>query len=1008
MVDRRYRPDCPFTQLAGPENEMANPSANQYDLATPRNMKRRLSIFSHGALLAVMLGGALQAAAEARSDLDRRFRERVQPFVETYCTGCHGADKPKGDLDLSLYSSLESVVGNFPQWNVVLDQLEARDMPPEKAKRHPSDALRVEVIDWIQSLRRFEASRNAGDPGLVLARRLNNAEFDYTIRDLTGVDLRPAREFPVDPANEAGFDNSGESLTMSPALVNKYLEAAHWIADHLVLKPEGFTFAPHPAVTDTDRDKYSVKRIIQFYQRQPTNYAEYFFAAWRLKNSPAGTSVEAMAREQSVSPKYLATVWSTLTGRHEEIGPIATLQTMWRELPASATDARQGCERMGDFVARLRKTLRPEVKNMKVRGVHDGSQSLVLWKDRQYATNRMNYPGGALDLDPEAFTTLSIPADAAGRARFEDSFHRFCALFPDAFFVGERARPYLDPEKEKKLEAGRLLSAGFHSQVGYFRDDEPLYKLVLDDAARRELDTLWQELDFVTFAPGRQHRDFLWFERTDSRFMRDPEFDFARPEDKDSISSEMIQRLSEVYLAKVRRATTDQVAIAVISNHFQNVSLNIRRVERERLAAEPSHLEALAAFAERAYRRPLAPPEREELLAFYRDSRKEGLSHEEAIRDSIASVLMAPHFMYRLDLAAPGPGTRPLSDYELASRLSYFLWSSMPDQELLEHAAAGKLRQTEVLLAQARRMLQDDRATALAREFAGHWLDFRRFEEHNSVDRERFPIFDNELRRAMFEEPLRFFGDLARRDGSILDFLYANHTFVNAPLARHYGITGLNLASNQWLRVDDASQFQRGGLLPMSVFLTRNAPGLRTSPVKRGYWVARRLLGEHIPAPPPNVGELPADESKLGGLTLRETLERHRADPSCSSCHEKFDSFGLAFEGYGAVGELRAKDYGGLPVDTRATFPRGGEGAGLEGLVSYLREHREPEFVENFCRKFLAYALGRGLILSDDSLLAEMRAKLASNGYRFTGLVESIVTSPQFLAKRGQDGLTMK
>jgi hypothetical protein len=189
----------------------------------------------------------------------------------------------------------------------------------------------------------------------------------------------------------------------------------------------------------------------------------------------------------------------------------------------------------------------------------------------------------------------------------------------------------------------------------------------------------------------------------------------------------------------------------------------------------------------------------------------------------------------------------------------------------------------------------------------------------------------------------------------------------------------------------------------MSVFLTKNAPGLRTSPVKRGYWVVRRLLGETIPPPPPTVPELPQDEAKTGELTLRQLLAAHRDNKSCAGCHERFDSIGLAFEGYGPIGERRAKDLGGRPVDDRAAFPGGGEGEGLAGLRTYLREHREADFVDNLCRKLLAYALGRGLLLSDEPLIEQMRAKLAADGYRSGSLVESIVISSQFLNQRGRD-----
>src|SRR5262249_25753495 len=169
----------------------------------------------------------------------------------------------------------------------------------------------------------------------------------------------------------------------------------------------------------------------------------------------------------------------------------------------------------------------------------------------------------------------------------------------------------------------------------------------------------------------------------------------------------------------------------------------------------------------------------------------------------------------------------------------------------------------------------------------------------------------------------------------------------------------------------------------MAVFLTKNAPGLRTSPVKRGYWVVRRLLGEEIPAPPAQVPELPGDEAKLGNLTLREALARHRTDASCAGCHERFDGIGLAFEGYGPVGEVRTLDFGGRPVDPHTTFPRGRAGTGVDGLRAYLREHRQDEFVENLCRKLLAYALGRSLLPSDDDTIAEMRGRLAADGFRF-------------------------
>ena len=617
---------------------------------------------------------------------------------------------------------------------------------------------------------------------------------------------------------------------------------------------------------------------------------------------------------------------------------------------------------------------------------------------------------------------LVVPEDPADRARHEAAVARFSDVFPDAFYITERARVYLDATSEQE-NAGRLLSAGLHSMTGYFRDDQPLYDLILDESGRRELDRLWEEFDMVSSVPQRMHSSFVWFERTDSSFMRDPEFDPYRPEDKSVTDPDRVRSLAALYLAKARKNNAGDTVQQAIQEHFDIVASNIARVNQVRAAAEPAHRRALTAFAERAYRRPLTPDERDGLQEFYRVSKENnGKDHEEAMRDCIARVLLSPHFSFRMDLVEAGgkpssalppvsppatgsrrPPAEPLSDNALASRLSYFLWASMPDEPLRAAANAGGLRDPDVRRAQVQRMLQDPRIRDFATEFAGNWLDFRRFEEHNSVDRERFPSFNNALRSAMFEEPIRLFMDVAQNDRSVLDFLYARDTFVNAPLARHYGMPDgtAGASDEEWIHVTDARTFGRGGLVPMGVFLTVNSPGLRTSPVKRGYWVVRRLLGERIPPPPATVPELPGDEKSLGNLTLRETLAKHREHENCAGCHARFDSFGLVFEGYGPIGERRDVDLGGRPVDTLGEFPDGSQGTGLEGLLTHVRAHREDDFLDNLCRKLLAYGLGRTLILSDEPLLREMRSRLAAEHHRFGSLIETIVTSPQFLNKRG-------
>ncbi len=423
----------------------------------------------------------------------------MQPFLQRYCFSCHGPKKQKASLDLSRDLTVTAIAHHEKQWGLVLERLQAQEMPPEEATRLPESNERAAVIAWIKDLREREARLHAGDPGIVLARRLSNAEFDYTIRDLTGVDIRPTREFPVDPANESGFDNSGESLAMSPALLKKYLAAARLVADHVVNKPEGFVFAPHPVVTDTDRDKYCVKRIIDFYDRHKVDYADYFFTAWKYRHRDRlggpGVNMDQLAREAGLSAKYLAMIWSILTDAESEVGPLAAVRTMWRELPepspTSANDARSGCERMRDLVVRLRRQLKPSVGKLRVKGISEGSQPLVLWRNRQLANRHRSYDGEVfVDLrklaeqlqntDEGLAKWLAVKeTDAESERRLRRALERFCAVFPDAFVVSDRG-PYFDPKQAGK---GRLLTAGFHLMQGYFRDDEPLCELILDDRA---------------------------------------------------------------------------------------------------------------------------------------------------------------------------------------------------------------------------------------------------------------------------------------------------------------------------------------------------------------------------------------------------------------------------------------------------------------------------------------------------------------------------------------------
>lgn len=1016
----------------------------------PRGIVRAALIAVAGTGCISMVPAAMAASSDAA--LQEQFTQTVRPFVTQYCVGCHSGKAAAAGFNLKEYSSMQLVIADFPRWNIVSKKLTAKEMPPKVAPQ-PAMDRRQRVIDWIQAVRTYQARRNAGDPGPVLPRRLSNAEYNYTIRDLTGVDLRPAREFPVDPTNPAGFDNSGESLATSPALLKKYLQAAHEVADHMVLTPDGITFAPYPMLVETDRDKYSIQRIVAFYNRQPTDFADYFEAAWRYEHRAAlgepRVTLASIAAESKVSAKYLPMVWGILeeppSVERREVGPIAKLQAMWRALPDPNEKQpdllRAKCVEMRDFVLRVRRDTAMQFAAPVVKGLSPWSQPLINYKFQEFNTHRRDFDHTALRVAsdpppvvPEIPKYPGLGKEAAVRAAavmlknraadpdlvvpdgqrelYEASFARFSSVFPDAFYIQERGRFFPDDTKDK----GRLLSAGYHNVMGYWRDDLPLRQLILDDEGNQELNRLWNEFDFISDYTRRTWIQY-YFNQSGEVSGHGRESGSQRPSDEAVTAPQVVFGLRDEYLEKAKaNPDNDPAAVEAIQYHFQWENDTMRAMERERAAAEPRHLDALLKFAERAYRRPLSKEERDSILAFYHELREKwGLTHEEAMRNSIAGILMSPDFSLRLDLVdASGDQAvakvpvrrvsmrsslpvrvRPLSGYALASRLSYFLWSSMPDQELLAHAAAGDLQKPQVLLAQARRMLKDERVMGLATEFGGNWLDFRHFEQNNSVDRQRFPTFNDALREAMFQEPIRMIADMVQNNRSVLDLLYGDYTFVNPVLAKHYGMPEVPGDDNNWVRVDNASKYKRGGILPMAVFLTENSPGLRTSPVKRGHWLVRSVLGEVIPPPPPVVPELPSDESK-SDLPVRAMLAKHRQNPVCAGCHSRFDEFGLVFEGYGPVGEARTKDLGGRPIDDSAGFPGGSKGAGYEGVLTFIREHRQNEYVDHLIRELLAYALSRSLMLSDEPTVERMRAQLTASGYRFDSLVAVIVASPQF------------
>ncbi len=419
------------------------------------------------------------------------------------------------------------------------------------------------------------------------------------------------------------------------------------------------------------------------------------------------------------------------------------------------------------------------------------------------------------------------------------------------------------------------------------------------------------------------------------------------------------------------------------------------------LADETARAQAvIGSFASRAYRRPASAGQVAALVKVYRSQRDAGAAFEPAVRTALAATLVSPSFLFRSVAhpdAANAAAKYTLDGYELASRLSYFLWSSMPDEALLAAAADGSLLKDDVLGGHVQRMLGDVRSQAFVENFSGQWLELRALEAV-AIDRSRFPAYDEKLRADMISEATLVFGDVLRSGRSVLEFVDSRETFLNARLASHYGVPGVDGEQFRRVKLPDASP--RGGVLTMGAVLTLTSNTTRTSPVKRGLFVLDQMLGAPPPPPPADIPPLENSAKANPEATVRERLAIHVANPTCAACHNRLDPLGLAFENFDAIGAWRDAE-NGKPIDATGTLPSGtvlnGAGELKRNLLS-----RADQFVEALSSKVLTYALGRGVEPFDRPAVRQIARRVRSQDDRFSALIESVVLSETFRSVRGR------
>ena len=534
---------------------------------------------------------------------------------------------------------------------------------------------------------------------------------------------------------------------------------------------------------------------------------------------------------------------------------------------------------------------------------------------------------------------IVVTPNSESEERIRNSFSKFRELFPIALCY------------TKIVPVDEVVTLTL-----FYREDDALRRLMLSESEVAELNRLWDELHFVS---------------------------------QDALKS------VDAYEQLWQFATQDADPSAF--EPLREPLLKKAEAFRERkTAAEAAHWNDVLRFAERAFRRSMSEEQKQTLRSLYDSLRGQETLHEDAIRLVVARILVSPEFLYRTEI--PGESDKPtqISGVELANRLSYFLWASAPDQELLQLAASGALQRPEVLEAQVRRMLRDSRTERMAVEFGCMWLHIRDLDQLDEKSESHFPEFAS-LRSDLYKESILFMADMLRNDGAVMDMLNADHTFLNENLAKFYGID--SVTGTQWRRVEGIRKHGRGGILALGSTLAKQSGASRTSPILRGNWLSEVVLGEKLPKPPKNVPVL--SETPPAGMTERQLIEKHSSDPGCAKCHQRIDPFGFALEAYDAIGRFRTKDSLGLEIHTETKLPDGTEIRGLNDLREYISNRRGADFRKQFNRKLLGYALGRSVQLSDEPLLRTIAEQQESND-RISDTIVAIVLSEPFRGIRGR------
>lgn len=884
--------------------------------------------------------GVLGASPSLSAETDLAslsYENDIRPLLEEYCYRCHGEEKQKGDIQLSSFHTKRTLLKEHRLWQDVLHVVREEEMPEEEPL--PSPEERRMLVDWLEhTLNEIDWSE-VRNPGHVTMPRLTKVEYNNTMRDLLGFDFNPGNVFSEDGEGQSGFTNDRDNLFITPVQMEKYFEAAERSLDALL------SFEKDP--------------IDYYYESE-----DMFMTETRETPKQIGGDFFGY-----VINRGQMTLYESMDFPHDGFYKF-TVRALSTEGP-TGTRLRINDEVKGDIEI-YQET--PDVYSITAfvpKGSHQVAWNIqkpaVLYKPKRRS-------------DTPRYKDLPYDAGKLVRAGIEKN----TPLYPDSEDNPESVSDSIARLNEK----ARSMQQRYEELRLLGREGDP-------NVISNYRDNIFQRLELVKDASAELARKLdLSIEAFNARYRSFNEEKFAANE-------RILAAIADIEPVEVTPQLRPQsVGIDWVKVHGP-VLPEDAPVESLVFVAEPgSGMSAAEAattiiqrFTERAFRRPVSRREVAKYVDLFELASQNGESFKESIKLALAGVLVSPHFLYRPELAPSETGEEyQLNDYQLASRLSYFLWMSMPDDELFQLAKRKRLHQPEVLRQQVDRMLADSRAARSMETFLGQWLGFESLGITVIPDPGSFKAFTPPLMEAMKAETAMVFESLVRHNGSLLQLLDSDKTYLNDVLALHYGIKGVEGSEMRKVTLEDRN---RGGLLGMASILTATSNPGRTNPVSRGKWVLETLLGGRIPEAPPDAGILPETAGQVEGQTLREEFEQHRRNPSCVDCHEKIDPIGFGLENFDAIGRYRTME-NGVPIDSAGIMPDGSAFTGPVELKGYILAEKRDPFIRNVVERMLAYALGRDLKHYDEMALLKIIAALEKDDYGVRTLISEVALSYPF------------